>query len=191
MQFDAIGAYVGYDAASPLTQLVDGKLQASFENLKLEGPIIAAGDGATDLAMRDAVDRFVALHRICNETNNRGRSGRLRCCVVRRPRCELSCRNRTLPTSTTYEDAKMESPMTETLPVHRLDGISLGKIVQIRETLLRAQAKGARVIRFESGDPSFSVTPACSRRHRRQAGAAGKTHYIPNDGIPELRRALA
>jgi aspartate aminotransferase len=80
--------------------------------------------------------------------------------------------------------------MTETLPVHRLDGISLGKIVQIRETLLRAQAKGARVIRFESGDPSFSVTPHVLDAIAA-AGAAGKTHYIPNDGIPDLRRALA
>ena len=24
-----------------------------------------------------------------------------------------------------------------------------------------------------------------------KAGAAGKTHYIPNSGIPELRKALA
>ena len=79
---------------------------------------------------------------------------------------------------------------SETSRRHRLDGISLGKIVQIREILLRAQAKGARVIRFESGDPSFSVAP-----HVLEAiadgGAAGKTHYVPNDGIPELRRALA
>ena len=45
----------------------------------------------------------------------------------------------------------MESPATETLAPHRLDGVSFGKIVQIRETLLRAQAKGARVLRFESG----------------------------------------
>ncbi len=73
---------------------------------------------------------------------------------------------------------------------HRLDAISLGKIVQIRETLLRAQAKGARVIRFESGDPSFSVAPHVLKAIAR-AGAEGKTHYVPNDGIPELRRALA
>jgi len=74
--------------------------------------------------------------------------------------------------------------------VHPLDSVSLGKIVQIRETLLRAQAKGARVIRFESGDPSFSVAPHVLSAIA-DAGAAGKTHYVPNDGIPELRRALA
>jgi aspartate aminotransferase len=84
----------------------------------------------------------------------------------------------------------MESPATETLAPHRLDGVSFGKIVQIRETLLRAQAKGARVLRFESGDPSFSVAPHVLDAIG-EAGRAGKTHYVPNDGIPELRRALA
>jgi aspartate aminotransferase len=84
----------------------------------------------------------------------------------------------------------MESPATETLAPHRLDSVSFGKIVQIRETLLRAQAKGARVIRFESGDPSFSVAPHVLDAVA-EAGRLGKTHYVPNDGIPELRRALA
>jgi aspartate aminotransferase len=84
----------------------------------------------------------------------------------------------------------MHSPATETLAPHRLDDVSFGKIVQIRETLLRAQAKGARVIRFESGDPSFSVTPHVLDA-LADAGRLGKTHYVPNDGIPELRRALA
>lgn len=78
----------------------------------------------------------------------------------------------------------------ERLAAHKLDEISFGKIVQIREVLLKAQAKGARVIRFESGDPSFSVPPHVLEAITA-AGAAGKTHYIPNDGIPELRAALA
>ncbi|MEP6491493.1 MAG: aminotransferase class I/II-fold pyridoxal phosphate-dependent enzyme, partial [bacterium] len=56
--------------------------------------------------------------------------------------------------------------------------------------MLRAQAKGARVIRFESGDPSFAVAPHVLSAIG-EAGAVGKTHYVPNDGIPELRRALA
>jgi len=79
---------------------------------------------------------------------------------------------------------------SERLAAHRLDDISFGKIVQIREVLLKAQAKGARVIRFESGDPSFSVAPHVLDAINA-AGKAGKTHYIPNDGIPELRAALA
>src|SRR5438552_1214925 len=79
---------------------------------------------------------------------------------------------------------------TEGLGAHRLDGISFGKIVQIRESLLTAQAKGARVIRFESGDPSFRAPPHVLDAIAA-AGHAGKTHYVPNDGIPELRAALA
>lgn len=71
-----------------------------------------------------------------------------------------------------------------------LDRVSFGKIVQVRERLLAAQAKGTRVYRFESGDPSFSVQPHVLEAIAR-AGREGKTHYIPNDGIPELRRALA
>jgi phosphoserine phosphatase len=58
VRFDALGAYAGYDAASPLT-MADGKRRLVSE-LALDGPVIAAGDGATDLAMREAVDLFVA-----------------------------------------------------------------------------------------------------------------------------------
>lgn len=74
--------------------------------------------------------------------------------------------------------------------VHPLDQISFGKIVQIREQLLKSAATGARVFRFESGDPNFSVAPHVLEAIGA-AAAVGKTHYIPNDGIPELRRALA
>jgi aspartate aminotransferase len=80
--------------------------------------------------------------------------------------------------------------METTAVTHPLDQISLGKIVQVREQLLAAQAKGARVFRFESGDPSFDVAPHVLDAISA-AGKAGKTHYVPNNGIPELRRALA
>ncbi|HEY8310061.1 MAG TPA: aminotransferase class I/II-fold pyridoxal phosphate-dependent enzyme, partial [Gemmatimonadaceae bacterium] len=73
---------------------------------------------------------------------------------------------------------------------HYLDQISLGKIVQIRERLLKAQATGVPVIRFESGDPSFSLAPRVLDAID-VAARAGKTHYIPNNGIPQLRDALA
>ena len=73
---------------------------------------------------------------------------------------------------------------------HPVDQISLGKIVQIREQLLQAQAVGRKVFRFESGDPSFSIAPHVLEAIER-AARAGKTHYIPNNGIPELRSALA
>ncbi|MBC7672257.1 MAG: aminotransferase class I/II-fold pyridoxal phosphate-dependent enzyme [Polaromonas sp.] len=73
---------------------------------------------------------------------------------------------------------------------HPLDFVSLGKIVQIRERLLSAQAAGKVVFRFESGDPSFA--PAAHISDAVVAAMyAGKTHYVPNNGIPELRTALA
>lgn len=72
---------------------------------------------------------------------------------------------------------------------HVLDQLSLGKIVQIRERLLRAQAQGRRVYRLESGDPSFSV-PDHVLAALDAAARAGKTHYIQNAGVPELRRAI-
>ncbi|HXC24946.1 MAG TPA: aminotransferase class I/II-fold pyridoxal phosphate-dependent enzyme [Gemmatimonadaceae bacterium] len=74
--------------------------------------------------------------------------------------------------------------------MHPLDQISFGKIVQIRERLLQAQAAGQTVYRLESGDPNFSPAPHVLDAVDR-AARAGKTHYIPNDGIPELRAALA
>ena len=43
--------------------------------------------------------------------------------------------------------------------MNRLDSISFGKIVQIREQLLKLQATGKKVYRLESGDPSFSIAP--------------------------------
>ena len=73
---------------------------------------------------------------------------------------------------------------------HPLDFVSLGKIVQIRERLLAAQAAGKVVFRFESGDPSFA--PAAHVSEGVVAALyAGKTHYVPNNVIPELRAALA
>ncbi len=73
---------------------------------------------------------------------------------------------------------------------HPLDQISLGKIVQIRERLFEAQARGVQVLRLESGDPSFSPPPHVVAA-LGEAAKAGKTHYVPNNGIPELRAALA
>jgi aspartate aminotransferase len=72
---------------------------------------------------------------------------------------------------------------------HLLDQLSLGKIVQIRERLLKAQASGVPVFRLESGDPNFSLAPHVLDALKK-AAEQGKTHYIPNAGIPELRKAL-
>ena len=77
-----------------------------------------------------------------------------------------------------------------TSPFHPLDQLSLGKIVQIRERLMKTQAEGKPVFRFESGDPSFAPAPHVTEA-LVAAAYAGRTHYIPNNGIPELRKALA
>jgi aspartate aminotransferase len=72
---------------------------------------------------------------------------------------------------------------------HVLDHLSLGKIVQIRERLLAAQATGRTVFRFESGDPSFAPAPHVVAAIA-DAAARGQTHYPPNNGIPALRAAI-
>ena len=74
--------------------------------------------------------------------------------------------------------------------MNRLDSVSMGKIVVIREKLLDAQRKGDKIFRFESGDPSFDVHPNI-KAAMEKALRENKTHYIPNNGIPELREALA
>jgi len=73
---------------------------------------------------------------------------------------------------------------------HIVDTLSLGKIVQIRERLFKVAASGTKVCRLESGDPSFEP-PAHVIEAIAAAARAGKTHYVPNAGIPELRAALA
>jgi aspartate/methionine/tyrosine aminotransferase len=72
---------------------------------------------------------------------------------------------------------------------HVLDHLSLGKIVQIRERLIAAQAAGRTVYRFESGDPSFAPPPHVVAAVA-DAAARGQTHYPPNNGIPALRSAI-
>lgn len=73
---------------------------------------------------------------------------------------------------------------------HIVDSLSLGKIVQIRERLFKVAASGKKVCRLESGDPSFEP-PGHVIEAIVAAARAGKTHYVPNAGIPELRAALA
>jgi len=59
LHFDPSGAFAGFDHASLLaTQM--GKREV-VRSLSLPRPILAVGDGSTDVAMKDAVDRFVAF----------------------------------------------------------------------------------------------------------------------------------
>jgi phosphoserine phosphatase len=59
LTFDAAGTYVDFDRASPLTTQ-EGK-SAVARSLDLPRPVLAVGDGATDAAMRPAVDAFAAF----------------------------------------------------------------------------------------------------------------------------------
>jgi phosphoserine phosphatase len=56
LRFHANGGYRGFDAASPLTTA--GGKRIVVEAMDLARPSLAAGDGVTDLAMREVVDRF-------------------------------------------------------------------------------------------------------------------------------------
>jgi phosphoserine phosphatase len=56
--FAGDGTYAGFDERSPLTT-TNGKLDI-VEQLRAPRPIVAVGDGNTDLAMKPAVDCFVA-----------------------------------------------------------------------------------------------------------------------------------
>jgi phosphoserine phosphatase len=59
LSFDERGAYTAYDAESPLTGQRGKK--AIVATLGLPRPALAVGDGATDAAMREAVDAFAAF----------------------------------------------------------------------------------------------------------------------------------
>ena len=59
MHWDHSGTYQDFDRASPLTTQ-HGKVDV-VRSLNLPRPILAVGDGATDAAMRPAVDSFVAF----------------------------------------------------------------------------------------------------------------------------------
>lgn len=72
---------------------------------------------------------------------------------------------------------------------HIVDSVSLGAIVQVRDRLLDMQAKGKKILRLESGDPSFDI-PAHVREAMEKALRDGQTHYTASTGIPPLRNAI-
>ena len=75
------------------------------------------------------------------------------------------------------------------MPQNMLDRIALGGIVSVRDRLLELQAKGRKVYRLESGDPSFSI-PAHVKEAMERALEAGQTHYTAGTGIKPLREAI-
>ncbi len=70
-----------------------------------------------------------------------------------------------------------------------VDQVSLGAIVQVRDRLLEQQAKGRKVLRLESGDPSFDI-PTHVREAIEKALKDGLTHYTASTGIAPLREAI-
>jgi aspartate aminotransferase len=72
---------------------------------------------------------------------------------------------------------------------HIVDQVSLGAIVQVRDRLLEQQARGRKVLRLESGDPSFDI-PVHVREAMEKALRDGLTHYTASTGIPPLRQAI-
>lgn len=72
---------------------------------------------------------------------------------------------------------------------HIVDQVSLGAIVQVRDRLLEQQARGRKVLRLESGDPSFNIPPL-AREAMEKALKDGLTHYTASTGIPQLRKAI-
>jgi len=70
-----------------------------------------------------------------------------------------------------------------------VDQVSLGAIVQVRDRLLEQQARGRKVLRLESGDPSFDI-PIHAREAMEKALRDGLTHYTASTGIPVLRKAI-
>ncbi len=59
LRFDDDGDYAGFDARSPLTTA--GGKRAVVESLRLPAPVLAVGDGATDLAIGRAAGAFAAF----------------------------------------------------------------------------------------------------------------------------------
>ncbi|MEI6668176.1 MAG: pyridoxal phosphate-dependent aminotransferase [Acidobacteriota bacterium] len=72
---------------------------------------------------------------------------------------------------------------------HPVDAIELGGIVTVRDRLIEQQARGKKVYRLESGDPSFAVAPHITDA-LSQALRDGHTHYTAGAGIKPLREAL-
>jgi len=72
---------------------------------------------------------------------------------------------------------------------HIVDQVSLGAIVVVRDRLLEQQAQGRKILRLESGDPSFNI-PAVAREAMEKALRDGLTHYTASTGILPLREAI-
>ena len=82
----------------------------------------------------------------------------------------------------------MHTAKRTALPHHIIDDIPLGGIVTVRDRLLELAASGRKIMRLESGDPSFDIPPHV-REAFEKALRDGHTHYTAGAGIPKLREA--
>ncbi len=80
------------------------------------------------------------------------------------------------------------SSLTE--PAERLAEIVPSRIRAIFDRAAELEAEGAHVLHFEIGRPDFD-TPRVVKDAAADALAAGRVHYGPNAGTPELRDAIA
>ena len=144
--------------------------------------MLAAGDGATDLAMRDVVDLFVAYTGFVTEPTSSEQAD-----VVAASFAELE-RVVRFPPLTFHPEERMPSPPQRHSPYIRSTASLSARSSRFVRRSFAAQAR-ARVIRFESGDPSFAVAPHVLSAIT-DAGAAGKTLCAERRNS-ELRRALA
>ena len=72
----------------------------------------------------------------------------------------------------------------------RLDNISPSKTVSLSNKASELKKSGKKVYNFGIGEPDFT-TPDGIIKAAFDAAKAGKTHYTPSSGIPELRSAIA
>ena len=75
-------------------------------------------------------------------------------------------------------------------PAARLAAIQPSRIRAVFDRAAALEAAGARIIHFEIGRPDFD-TPRVVKHAARVALDAGRVHYGPNAGEPELRAAIA
>lgn len=80
--------------------------------------------------------------------------------------------------------------MPDPLIAKRMQAISSFRVMEILGRARQLEAAGRDVVHMEVGEPDFPA-PSAVVEAAAAALAAGKTHYTPAAGIPELREAVA
>ena len=72
----------------------------------------------------------------------------------------------------------------------RIKGIGMSPTLRIADLATDLRARGEDVLDFSAGQPDFP-TPEAVRLAGKRAIDEGRTRYTPNQGIRELREAIA